>query len=67
MEYIHKTLTVPCDKCKMVSFTSSIMKNFFAPAPLSRFPIKLICCIPLDQHQGFVVYLNLLLSFYSNY
>ena len=59
----------------MGSFASSIMKNIFvlafkiSPAafcPLSRFPVKLICCIALDQRQVFVGCLNLL-SFYSTY
>ena len=42
---IHNTLTVSCEKSKMFSFTSSIMKNLtqlFAPL---RFPVKLICCV----------------------
>ena len=45
MEHIYNTLTVPCEKSKMVSFASSIMKNIAAPAVQSRFPVKLICCI----------------------
>ena len=45
MEHIHNTLTVPCEKSKMVSFASLIMKNIVAPAAQSRFPVKLICCI----------------------
>ena len=45
VEHIHNTFTVPCEKSKMVSFASSIMKNIVAPAAQSRFPVKLICCI----------------------
>ena len=42
MEHIHNTFTVPCEKSKMVSFVSSLMKNIVAPSSLSRFPVKLI-------------------------
>ena len=45
MEHIHNTLTVPCEKSKMVSFASSIMKNIEGPAARSKFPVKLICYI----------------------
>ena len=45
MKHIDNTFTVPCEKSKMVSFASSIMKNIVAPAAQSRFPVKLICCI----------------------
>ena len=56
------TPTVPCEKSKMVSFASSIMKNtVMFPAP-SEFLVKLICCMLLDQHQALLVYLNILLS-----
>ena len=42
---IHNTFTVPLEKYKMVSFTSSIMKNNnLLPLP-RRLPVKLICCI----------------------
>ena len=44
-EHVYNTLTVPCKKSKMVSLTSSIMKNIVAPACQSRLPVKLICCI----------------------
>ena len=42
VEVIHNTLTVPCEKSKMVSFDSLIMKNIAAPAAQSWFPLKLI-------------------------
>ena len=42
---IHKILTVRCEKSKMVSFASPIMKNIVAFSSRSRFPVKLICCI----------------------
>ena len=67
MEPVHNTFTVPCKKYKMVSFASSVMKNIVAPAAQSRFSLTLIVVLLLDQHQVLVVYLNLLLSFYSNY
>ena len=44
MEHIHNTFTVPCEKFKIVYFTSLIMENINLSAP-SRFPVKLICCI----------------------
>ena len=44
MEHNHNIITVPCEKSKMVSITSSIMKNIVLPAQ-SKFPVKLICCI----------------------
>ena len=36
---------VPCEKWKMFSFTSSIMKNSIVFPSHSRFPVKLICFI----------------------
>ena len=39
MEHINNTLTVPCEKSKMVSFAFSIMSNTVAPAVQSRFPV----------------------------
>ena len=38
----YNTFTVPCEKSKIVSFASSIMKTTSAR---SRFPVKLICFI----------------------
>ena len=67
MEDIHNTLTVPCEKSRMVSFASSIMKNIVAPVAGSRFPVKLFFCIAFVSSQVLIVYLNLMLSFYSNY
>ena len=68
---IHNISTVPCEKSKMASFASSVMKNIVASATRSRSPAKLICCIQfvskaLDQHQVLAIDLNLLLSCYSN-
>ena len=51
------------EKSKMAS---SIMKNIVAPPLRFKFPVKLICCIALDQHEALVVYLNLLLSSYND-
>ena len=49
MEHIHNILTVPCEKSKMVSFSSSKMKTIivlsFTFSPQFRFPVKLIYCI----------------------
>ena len=42
---IHNTFTVPCEKSKIVSFASSIMKQIVAPSSRSRFPVKWICCV----------------------
>ena len=61
----HNTLTVPCEKCNMISFTSSVMKNNNLLLLPSRFPIKSISLLLLDWHQVLVVYLNVLLSFYE--
>ena len=43
------------------------MKKIVVFAFPSRFifPVKLICALLLDQHQLLILYLNLLLSFYS--
>ena len=42
---IYNTLTVPCEKSKMVSFASSIMKNIFVFPSQFRFAVKWICCL----------------------
>ena len=42
---IHSTLTVPCEKSKVVSFTSSKMKKSNLLLLPSRLPGKLIYCI----------------------
>ena len=49
IKYIHNTLTFPCEKSKMVSFDSSIIKNIFVFAVQSKFPVKTICCIALGS------------------
>ena len=41
---IHNTLTAPCEKSKIVSFASSIMKNINLLLVPLRFPVKLIYC-----------------------
>ena len=41
----YNTLTVRCEKFKIVSSTSSYMKKIFVSPERSRFPVKLICCI----------------------
>ena len=45
MEWNYNTSTVPYKKSKTVSFASSIIKNIVACC--CRFPVKLICCVPL--------------------
>ena len=59
VEYIH-------DKYKMDSLASSIMKSIAVFSSRSRFAVNLIYVLLLNQHQVLIVYLNLLLSFYSN-
>ena len=39
------TLTDLCEKFKIVSFASLIMKNIAVFPARSKFPVKLICCI----------------------
>ena len=53
MKWNHYTLTVPFQKSKTVSLVSSIMKSIVAPSALSRFPVKLICCIALGSASNF--------------
>ena len=38
-------LTAPCEKYKIVCFTSSMMKNIFVFPSQSRLVVELICCI----------------------
>ena len=42
---IHNTFIVPCEKSRIVSFVSSIMKKIVVCPALSRLLLKLICCI----------------------
>ena len=42
---IHNSFTVPCEKSKVVSFASSIMKNIGLFPRRSRFAVKLTLCI----------------------
>ena len=46
---MYNTLTFPCEKSKMVSFNSSIMKNIVVFSSQSRFPVKLICSIAFQS------------------
>ena len=66
-EHIYNTLTFPCEKNKTVSFTSSRVKNIFAPSNPSRFVAKSMKNEKslLDFQQVLVVYLNPLQSTYS--
>ena len=45
MKHSFNTFTVPCEKSKIVSFTSSRMKNTDVSSAQSAFPVKLICYI----------------------
>ena len=56
-------MTVPCEKCKAVSFASSVMKT--VAACCSRFPVKLIWCIAFRSSSAFGS--NLLLSSYNSF
>ena len=38
-----------CEKSKMVSFASSIMKNIVVISSHSRFQVRLICCIAFSS------------------
>ena len=67
VERTHNTLIFPCEKSKMVPSATLTMKNIFVFPSRSRFAAKLICCIAFGSASRLVVYLNLLLSFYSNY
>ena len=67
VEPIHNTLTVVFEKFKMVSLASSIMKDIFVFATRFRATFFLKLFVVLLLNQVLVVYLNLLLSFYSNY
>ena len=42
---MYNTLTVPCEKSKIVPFASSIMKNIVVFPTRSKFSEKLSCCI----------------------
>ena len=50
---LYNTPTVPCKKSKIVSFTSSILKNIvvlsLTPLTQFRFPPKLTCCIAFES------------------
>ena len=68
---INNTFIVPCEKPKIISFASSIMKNNIAPSSQSRFPVKLICCIAFGSalsacclRKSIAIILN---SFWNNY
>ena len=45
MEHIHNTFIVPCERSKMVSFASSIIKSIVVFPYWSGFAANLICCI----------------------
>ena len=47
------TLTSPFKKSTTVSFASSVMKNIDEPSTLSRFQVKLICCIAFGSRSNF--------------
>ena len=45
----YNTLTVPCERFKTFSFTSSMIVNIVVFPSWSRFPVKLICCIAFES------------------
>ena len=57
-KHVYKTLMVPCEKSKMVSFASSVTKKIVAFAGLSKFPVKLIYCIALGSVLSVFCLLN---------
>ena len=70
VEHIHNIFTVPCEKSKMVSFTSSIMKNVIVFPSRSRFAIKLICCIVFGSasfglHVVYLIYCYHLITIFE--
>ena len=56
-KYNHDILTLPFEKSKTISFASSVMKNIVEPCStynaLSRFLVKLICCIAFWSASNF--------------
>ena len=55
---IYNTLKVPCQKSKMISFASSIIKNIVVCPVLSGFAVKLICSIALGSASSACYLLN---------
>ena len=47
--YIYKIFMVSCEKCKTLSFISSIIKNIVIVPSLSKFAVKLIYWIALGS------------------
>ena len=45
MKHAFNAFTVPCENSKIVSFTSSRMKNIDVSSAQSALPVKLICYI----------------------
>ena len=45
---IHNIFTIPCEKSKIVSFTSSIMKSNNLLLSPSGFQVKSVCCIAFE-------------------
>ena len=58
VEHIPNSFTVPCEKSKIVSLPFSIMKNEVVCPGLSRFPVKLICCIAFGSASNSCSYLK---------
>ena len=56
VEYIHNTFTVSWEKPKIVSFTSSIMKNVNLLLLPLRFPVKLISCIAFGSASSALLF-----------
>ena len=46
---VYNTLTVLCEKSKIVFFSPSYIKNIVVSPTQYRFPVKLICCIAIGS------------------
>ena len=55
---MYNTLTVPCEKSKIVSFVSSIMENIVAFSAQLRTLVKLICCIAFGSKSSACCFIN---------
>ena len=62
---IHNTLTVPCEKSKMVSSTSSVMKNSNVLLLPSRFPVKFICFLAFGSTSSACCLLKSIAIFFN--
>ena len=77
-EQTYNTFTVPCEKSRTVSLTSSITKNIVVFPVMkntviflgeSKFPVKLVCCIAFGSASTasclLKIYCNQLVAFFE--